>query len=149
MIRHVADEKLLQRVCLGNLEAMDFLANHWSPYVHEIDDIIDGERRSAEEILSTFARAVMVFSHPFYVRNMPALRQLVLNINNAYADSVAWEKSKVRWQQEWADHNRHAGAEMVIAVAQICGGYDHARAISQEQRIICHHEHHAPNGDPI
>jgi len=149
MIRFQADTKLLQRVTRGDQEAMDFLANHWSPYVHEIDDIIDGDRRSAEEILSTFARAVVLYSHPFYLKNLPSLRQLVLVINNMYADSVAWERSTVDWHRDWADHNRHVGMEMVVAVAQICGGYDHARAISMEQRAICYQDHHDKKGKPV
>ena len=138
----------LERICCGNAEAMDWLANHWSHYVHEIDDIIDGDRPAAEDILSTFARAPLVFSHPFYLKHMAALRQLVLVINNLYADTVKWEKSKVAWQRDFADHNRHCGMEMVVAVAQICGGYDHGRKISEEQREICWQEHHEKNGQP-
>jgi hypothetical protein len=149
MIRFQADIKLLQRVTRGDQEAMDFLANQWSPYVHEIDDIIDGDRRAPEAILCTFARAAMLYSHPFYLKHLPALRQLVLVINNLYADSVAWENSPLPWRRDWADHNRHAGMEMVIAVAQICGGYEHARAISQEQRSICWNDHHDQKGKAI
>lgn len=142
------NEHLLRRICLDNAEAMDFLANWWSPYVHEIDDIIDGERTLPEDILRTFARAVGLYSHPFYVRNMVELRRVVLLVNNLYADSVAWEKSNVAWQRDWADHNRHVGMEMVIAVAQIVGGYDHGRQVSQEQRAICWSEHHGREGKP-
>lgn len=149
MTRLELDNELLQRICLGNAEAMDFLANHWSPYVHEIDDIIDGQRTGAEGILSTFARAALLYSHPFYLKNLPALRQVVLLVTNLYADSVAWERCGEEWKQDWADHNRHAGMEMVVATAQICGGYDHARVISQEQRAVCWHEHHNRNGQAV
>jgi hypothetical protein len=127
---------------------MDFLANHWSPYVHEVDDIIDAERTDTGDILATFARAAMVFSHPFYLKHMAELRLLVLNITCAYADSVDWERTATSWKQQWADHYRHVGMEMVIAVAMICGGYDHARSISKEQREICHLDHHNKRGEP-
>jgi len=149
MNRTQMDAALLERVCLGNPEAMDFLANHWSPYVHEIDDIVDGERMLPGDICATFARAVVVFTHPFFVRNLAGLRQLLLNITLAYADSAEWERSNSEWKRQWADHYRHVGMEMVIAVAQICGGYDHSRRISQEQREICYHDHrNAKTGVP-
>lgn len=143
------DQDLLGRICLANTEAMDWLANYWSPYVHAIDDIIDGDRKGPEDILRAFALAAQLYAHPFYLRNLAELKRLVLVITNLYADSVAWERSEARWQRDWADHNRHAGMEMVLAVAQICGGYDHGRVISGEQRCICWHEHHTPTGEPI
>jgi len=142
------DQHLVQRVCCGNLEAMDFLANHWQPYVHEVDDICDGERPNPRDQLKTFARALLVYTHPFFVKNMAGLRQLALNITTTYADAVEWEKSKDDWQREWANHNRHCGMEMVVAVAAICGGHEHAFAISQEQRAICYHEHLDQKGNP-
>lgn len=149
MNRRTLDINLLERVTLGDAEAKDFLANHWSPYVHEIDDIIDGERTSSEKILSTFARAPVLFSHPFYLKHLPALRQVVLLINNMYADAALWEIATDTWKRDWADHNRHAAMEMVVVVAQICGGYDHGRRISQEQRAICWADHHNREGKPV
>lgn len=149
MNRGEMDLRLAERVCNGDREAMDWLAHHWSPYVHGIDDIIDGDRCKPEDVLDTFARAALLYAHPFYLKNLLALQRLVLVITNAYADSVAWEKSEVQWQRDWSDHNRHVGMEMVIAVAQICGGYQHARAISKEQRVICWHDHHTPQGEVI
>jgi len=149
MNRVQLDEQLLQRVTCGNAEAADFLANHWSPYVHEIDDIIDGDRPAPEDILATFARAIEVYSHPFYLRHMAELKRLLLVINNLYADTVAWEKSSEAWKREFADHNRHCGMEIVVAVAQICGGYEHARRISAEQREICYHDHHDNQGKAV
>lgn len=147
------DVRLLERVCCGpvgavNAQAMDFLANYWSPYVHGIDDIIDGDRDKPEDVLRTFALAAMLYSHPFYVQHLLELRSLVLVITNTYADAVAWERSGIAWQRDWADHHRHAGMDMVIAVAQICGGYGHGRAISQEQRVVCWAEHHDREGVP-
>ncbi len=142
------DLQALEYACCGNREAMDFLSL-WRRYVHEIDDIMDGDRPEREEQLGTFALAIELYSHPFYLKNLPALRQVALNCTNAYADTVAWEKSPVEWQQDWADHYRHFGAEMVLAVAGICGGYEHMRRISPQLRVICWHEHHTPDGKPI
>lgn len=146
MTKGQLDLQLLQRICLGNEEAMDYLSQHWAPYVHDIDDILD-EEVNAERKIRAFARAAYLFSHPFYLKHIGALRQVVLQVTNSYADSVAWERSQVAWQREWADHHRHAGMEMVIAVAMIVGGYEHARAISLEQRVICYVEHHNRKGE--
>lgn len=152
MTRYEQDLQLLTRICTPprggppDAEAMDFLGQHWGPYVHAVDDIVD-EEVSAEKKIEAFARAAYLFSHPFYLRHIGALRQVVLLVTNTYADSVAWERSKIAWQRQWADHARHAGMEMVIAVAMIVGGYEHARAISLEQRTICYHEHHNREGE--
>lgn len=141
------DWKALERACCGNGEAMEWLLL-WRDYVHNIDDLVDGDLRGPEGLLATFAMAPVLYSHPFYIKNLAALRQVVLNCTNAYADSVMWEKSQVAWQRDFADHYRHYGAEMVLAVAQICGGYAHMRSISPELRVICWHEHHTPGGEP-
>ncbi len=143
------DQNLIERICVGNPSAMDFLANHWSPYCHEIDDIVDGDRPEARDLLKTFARAAMLYSHPFYLANWQALRAVVLNVTVSYADSVAWERSPTGWQRDWADHQRHSGMEMVVAVAAICGGHEHAFNVSQEQRVLCHVDHHDRKGLPV
>lgn len=142
------DLHALTRACKGNAEAMDFLGL-WRSYVHRIDDMMDGDETNKQEWLGTFALAAILFSHPFYLRNLAALRQLVLNCTNAYADSFMWEQSPVEWQRGFADHYRHFGAEMVLAVAGICGGYEHMRSISPELRTVCWAEHHTAEGLPI
>jgi len=144
------DNAAVSRACLGNKEAMAFLSI-WSAYVHAIDDIIDGDRDSNEDVLKAFAMAITLYSHPFYLKNLEALRQIAVNCTNCYADSVAWEKSDVPWQKEWADHYRHIGQEMVLAVASICAypsSYEHLRSLSQEWRTVCWAEHHDQSGKP-
>jgi hypothetical protein len=149
MTRDEVDLAALRRCCGGNEEAMGFL-NLWRRYVHGIDDLIDRPGRvGAEEILRTFALAAELYSHPFYLRHIGHLRGLVFSITNAYADSVGWERSEVDWQRSWADHYRHVGAEMVLAVAFLCAGYEHMRSVSRELRIVCWHEHHTPGGKPV
>jgi hypothetical protein len=144
------DVELLSRICKGDAEAMNFLSQHWAPYVHAIDDIVD-EEVSAEVKVGAFARAAYLYTHPFFLKNAGALRQVILLVTNMYADSVAWERLPEgnEWKRQWADHARHCGMEMVIAVAQIVGGYEHARAISLEQRAICYVEHHDREGEAI
>lgn len=137
----------LQRACLGTAEAMDFL-KRWSDYVHAIDDIEDIET-TAEFRLSTFIAALELYTHPFFLKNSIALKQTVYNCTNLYADAVAWEKSPVAWQRGFADWARHAGAEMVLAIACIVGGYQHMRSISLELRTVNWSEHHNEEGKVI
>lgn len=141
------DRAALSRACAGNAEAMQWLSL-WREYVHAIDDIED-EETTAEFRQRVYVIALELYTHPFFKANELRLKQVVLNCTNAYADSLAWEKSEVKWQAEFADHYRHFGAEMVIAVAQICGGYDHARGISLELRRTCWLEHHDAEGKAI
>lgn len=135
-------------ITCGNESAGDFL-RVWRAYVHGIDDIIDGDITGPEAILGVFMQAAFVYSHPFYLSNLAALRQIVVNCTNAYADSVAWEKSDEDWKRNFADHYRHFAAEMVLAIAFICGGYNHMREASKYLREICWKEHHNEKGEAI
>jgi hypothetical protein len=132
----------------NNEDASDFLYK-WRRYVHDIDDIIDGDKTGSEFIIATFMSAAYLYAHPFYLANLAALQQIVVNCTNAYADSVAWEKSDTPWKREFSDHYRHFGMEMAIAVAAICGGYNHAREVSLTLREICYHGHHNEKGEMI
>lgn len=158
MTANQSDWQALERCCNGNREAMEWLCL-WRQYVHAIDDIIDGKpelgsagARAPEFILATFAQAIFLYSHPFYLKNIAALRQLVVNCTSAYADTVAWENSSEEWQREFADHYRHFGAELVLAVAGLCAApgqaYATMRAIAPELRTVCYLEHHTKEGKP-
>lgn len=131
----------------GNEQAADFLIL-WGTYVHGIDDLIDGDANGPEAMLQVFMMAAFVYTHPFFMANLRELRQIAVNCTNAYADSVVWEKGE-GWRKDFADHYRHFGAEMVLAVAGICGGYEHMRNISPTLREICWKEHHNEKGEPV
>jgi hypothetical protein len=141
MTRNEMDVELVRRICCGNQSAMDFLANYWAKYCHLIDDLIDGDAKGAEATLRAFALAITIYSHPFYLQNLAALRQVALNVTCLYADTVAWENAG-DWRGTWADMNRHCSIEMVVAVATICGGYEHARCVIPELRMLAYAEHH-------
>lgn len=131
----MSNAERIAELCCGDREAMDFLGL-WARYCHEIDDIVDGARTDKQAILSTFALAMMVYSHPFYLRNLMELRAIALMVGVLYGDSVAWEDEN-GWRKEFSKVYRHAANEMVLAVAVICGGYDHARSVAGEQRKVC------------
>lgn len=141
------EQRALERVCCGRPEAMQWL-RLWREYVHAIDDVED-EETTPEFRQRIYVLALELYTHPFFKAHEQRLKQVVLNCTNAYADTLAWERSGIGWQREFADHYRHFGAEMVIAVAQLCGGYDHGRGISLELRATCWLEHHDKEGKPV
>ena len=142
------DEKELSWITNSNESAASFVKS-WKGYVHGIDDIIDGETKSAEGILTVFMHAAFLYSHPFYLENLGSLKQLVVNCTNAYADTVAWERDATPWKRSFADHYRHFAVEVIIAVAFICGGYEHMREVSKYLRTLCWTEHHDAKGESI
>lgn len=149
------DAETLRDLFRGNQEAVEFIFA-WKHYVHLIDDLIDGEidgRQVGECVCELQARACYLFTIPFFLRHMSALRAQVILCTNAYADSVRWEKSSVPWQRNLADMLRHSGADMVRLVASICAGdnpdgYRHLRRISADIHSVNYHEHRTPDGQP-
>jgi hypothetical protein len=142
----MTDQQRALTICCGDAQAAEFLML-WAEYCHAIDDLVDGANTASEHIIRTSGLLpLMLCTHPFFLRS-PAisieLRRVWLLVANTYADSVLWEKTgEEEWQRAHADVLRHCGNDMVFAVAQICGGYDHARTISREQRAICYHTQH-------
>jgi len=130
----------------GNQAAADWLDKWWK-YIHAIDDIID-EGRGHEAFLEVLVDAAELYSHPFWLANWFHLRPLVVTITNAYADSVAWEKSPEAPERAMADVLRFAGAEMYLLVAAVCGGYGHMRKLSPRIRHHTWAANHDPQGNP-
>lgn len=142
-----AEKQEVSWLTCGNQPAAQFLFV-WREYVHQIDDLIDGDTEGSEAILKAFMLAAFVYTDPFFVAHMAALRQIAINCTNAYADSVKWEKAE-GWRGQWADHYRHFASEMVLAVASICGGYEHMRKISLTIREMGWNEHHNEKGETV
>jgi hypothetical protein len=130
----------------GNPIAADWLQKWWK-YCHAIDDIID-EQRGPEALLEVLAEAVELYSHPFFLAHWFHLRPVIITITNAYADSVAWEKSGDSAERQMADTLRFAGVEMYCMVAAICGGYGHMRKVSPVLRKQTWADNHDEHGKP-
>lgn len=141
------DLELLRALCCGNEDAVRFLLA-WREYVHLIDDIVDGDA-SPVDVIRVGAMANSLYSSPFYRRHTDQLYVTVQLLTVAYRDSVQWEKSTDAWRREIADVIRHSGADMVRAVALLCGGYAHLARYSLEIHTICYQEHHDAEGHPV
>ena len=177
--KHLIDEALITRFCKGNREAMEFfiMFSAWVHAIDDLVDGIASPQPTAdspestvqspqsrvqtegcqriptakdrEEIVAAFAQGVLVLSHPFYLRNIAALRMTVMLIANQYADSVRWEKSDAaeEWQARWADTHRSCGLELAKAIALICGGWELVRGVSAELETVCYWDHHDEQGN--
>ena len=130
-------ETFYQRVCCGNTEALDFL-RRWTIYAHAVDDIVDGDLTNKEGIIAAFIAAGELYTHPFFQKHQGLLCGVIVSVTNQWADTVSIENNNTSSKdlKEWAEHARHCGQEMVAAVAYLCGGWQHARSMSLEQRKL-------------
>lgn len=131
-------DELSKEVCKGDSDAMLF-CGLWFGYCHAIDDLIDNmeDGRATtrpEEILKMLVTAAVIYNSNFYRRHQEQLFPMVISITNAYADSVAWERSPCKSHRVIADVLRCVGNEMFFMVALLCGGYDHMRTMSPKIR---------------
>lgn len=135
-------------MCCDNVEAADFaIAWHW--YCHEIDDIVDEKRWTPEDFLKVLVHASILYAKPFWRKHADVLLPHVATVTSMYADSVAWEgKDQLLWKRQAADVLRHAGIEMMFAIAFICGGFDNVRKHSAALRSMCWVNHHDEYGSP-
>ena len=140
-------------VCKGDKAALQ-CCDIWFDYCHLIDDIMDTREdgrptMSTQEIMKTFWAAAMLYNCEFYVANQKYLFPIVVQVTNAYADVVEWEKSPQAHCRAIADVLRCVGNEFFFAVAMIVGGIDHMRRVSPVIREtswrLQHDEHGQPN----
>lgn len=134
-------------VCNGNRDAAEFL-HHWRAYVHQIDDLCDGHR-AIDTCPEVFALANLVYSSKFYRENAPALVVTVQLVTCAYEDSLALAHRSEPWAAPLAEVLRHAGSDMVRAVAFLTGGYAHLRRLSVSLHEACWREHHDDAGGAV
>ena len=130
----------------GNREAADFL-DRFSLLLQAADDVVD-EPADAEFKISTFQLFNEVYSHPFYLRHVREFSLVVTLFNSSYADAEQAKHSNLKWKQELADVLRHSSAELIRAVAYLCGGWSHLRAMSMKFHEACYYEHHTAEGKP-
>jgi len=126
------EREMIDHACKGDAAAVDFV-HRAIGYFHAADDVIDGHA-DAEGTVKAFIAGQDLYCHPFFLRHGHALNAVMRTCISTYADSVRWEHSTDPGKRAWADWARHCGMDLVLAVADICGGWDHRRAVSLELR---------------
>lgn len=138
------DKETVVRLCNGNAEALDWI-QIGRLYVHEIDDLVDEEftkQAKAEQVCKIGALALCLYTHPFFLKNMAVLRSAMMINTNTYLDSVMWEESDVAWKRQFSDWARHGWIQVVLIVAEICGGYISMSSASRELWTMAYVAHH-------
>jgi hypothetical protein len=136
------NRQFIQQLCNYKIEAEEFV-ELWHKYCHLIDDIVDGD--SALD-LRVFSMANELYSCEFYVAHRHKLKTMIQVVTCIYEDSVRMEKSTIHWQKYTADVIRHSGADILRAVAYLCGGYQLLRKMSFSIHEVCYIQHHDKGG---
>ena len=133
------DGEFFDTLCRGNAAARDF-SMQVQAWFHALDDVIDADtafygvdlahpaRRA--RLVQVFASGIVILSHPFYLANLAALRMSLLQVATLYNLSLEWQGTP-DWRGRWADVQRHAGGQVLLAVAFIVGGWEHAQAMAR------------------
>jgi hypothetical protein len=131
----------IQRAFAQYPEARAFV-NAFCNYCHSIDDIVDGDETDKIAIIRTFELAAVIFASPFYVANINSLQPIVIMITNMYMDSVVLEndykEDKEEWKLQTAKVLSHSFNELIVACADLCGGFNLRRDVSVVLRAFSH-----------
>jgi len=134
-------------IARGNPGAWELMKLWWT-FCHAVDDVIDESQWNADCVLGAFANGIAFYSHPFYQRHVSALQMPALLATSFYEDSVVWEKEPILWKRQWADVLRHAGNDVILAIAFLVGGYEHMQAMSRSILASCYVYHADRYGVP-
>lgn len=145
-LSHSLEQLLLQHE--DGKDAYAFLCAYGT-FAHAVDDIIDEKITNPEVILKTFQLYCEIFNCRFYRKYFDYLYPLICNINNEYADSVAYEGASEQWKREFSDCLRTSGNTLVTMVVKLLIGYDESRKISLLFREDSYNHHHDDNGNVI
>jgi hypothetical protein len=135
-------EAFVVDLCCKQVSAVKFV-HAWNNYCHDVDDFIDKPKeQTPEKLIRLLVSAKSIYCCQFFRLNEYALEPLITLVSNGYADSIAWEKSTEGWQRYYSDTLSAIGNEVLLKVAEICGGWDHMRVVSPMVRkfsYLCHH----------
>lgn len=124
----------IKQIAKGNTAAETF-CHLWVFYCHHVDDVIDGDLPhdydTKQAIIEAMALQSAFLSSDYYVNNRASLYPVVVVSLSDYAISVAWETSKVEWQQRAADLLRSNCNQVLTVVALLEGGYQHAKEMGK------------------
>ena len=137
------NHEAVQRVCLGNQEAVHFLEDI-TEVLHLWDDLIDRDQVLTDaSINKTMWKALVALPrNSFYAQNFLALNTVLV------AAIVNWEIATGMERDPAATSNdeviafiiRSSYIDLVTLVAVLCGGPEHAVTIMREARQLWHDE---------
>lgn len=127
-------ETIYRTACNGNHDALTWL-NTFHELAHLADDLVD-EVFSAEGLGRLLVTNIALCSLPFWFAWHAELRPILNQTCSNWLDSVELERRPQAWAREYANTLRLCGNDLVIAVARICGGWEHSRKIALSVREL-------------
>lgn len=140
-------EYIYEKAAGRDQQALQFL-HAWNLYCHRIDDFLDEEKRSPEELVGILVDANVLYTLPFFRAHAMELYPVVSLITRTYGDSIWLSSSMDGWKKQAGNVLRFVGNDMVKIVAQLTGGYDLAREVSGHLIMLSHEEHTDDKGNP-
>ena len=131
----MTSEDKIKEICREDADAVEFCLAVLRLF-HWIDDIWDGEQSyTVAESVTLNLAAMSVFSHnPFFARNAPALLALITQAALAWLDSEDMAQSSDLGERRASQVLKSDYHKIFWHVAFLCGGFDHAGAMSARHR---------------
>jgi hypothetical protein len=135
-------QEAMQRVCLGNQDAIRFL-NDITDVLHLWDDLIDRDHELPDAHINKtmWIALVALPRNPFYVQHFMALNSILVTA------IVNWQIATDMERKPSSDNEeviafiiRSSYIDIITLVAVLCGGPDHATSIMREARQLWHSE---------
>ena len=136
------EQEAMQRVCLGNQDAVRFLSDI-TDVLHLWDDLIDRDHELADVHINKIMWLALVAlpRNPFYAQHFLALNSvLVTAIVNWQIATDVERTSHSDNEEVIAFIIRSSYIDIITLVAVLCGGPEHATTIMREVRQLWHSE---------
>ena len=120
-------------------DALQFLSLYGA-YSDEVDNQVD-EEKNEDRTQRISQLAAQVTNCNYWKQYSNILYLLSRTIENAYFDSVKWERSQEEWQRKTAKELASCGVMMIVAVIIIEFGEEVASNYSIKLREYYHNKH--------
>jgi hypothetical protein len=137
-----ANREAMQRVCLGNQDAIRFL-DDITEVLHFWDDLIDRDHDLMDAKINKIMWTALVTlpRNPFYVQHFVSLNAVLVTA------IINWQVATDFERKPYSDNDeviafiiRSSYIDLMTLVAVLCGGQDHAATIMREARELWHDE---------
>ncbi|ASP92765.1 hypothetical protein [Sinorhizobium meliloti] len=128
----------LLRWTRGDEAAADFL-NEIAEVARLADDIVDEDENRQRNVCWLLVRTLTRLPlNPFFIRHAATLAPLINSVIVQWQLSDEWRSSHDALKRQFGFVMREAVGSIVTAVATIIGGYDHAKAVTEDFFELCH-----------
>lgn len=129
---------LFERWARMDKEAVDFLKT-MARAIRLADDIVDGDSQDAPADMARLLYECLIVlpANPFFARHHAKLAPVMTNVALLWDASEDWRKSDLEKTRQFAFVLRESTEQIVATVAEITGGFEHARSVIREVHQVC------------